>query len=121
MPFPPCKASAEKHLFFAIIGWIVFVVWFLVSNLDLEPHTPALWSVEAVAALLALYTAIVVPIYLYQMWRRLPIVPNKASYGLWMGFESLAFLAILTMFWFACIHSGWLAQVCIEGVRFDSR
>jgi magnesium-transporting ATPase (P-type) len=125
MPFSMRKASAEKHLFFAFLGWAVFLMFaaWILPPLDshLQPQPLTYWCIVAIAAILAIYTAIIVPAYFYKMWRRLPSVPNKASYGLWVGFESLTFIAILTMFWSACIHSGWLAQVISEGLRFDSR
>jgi uncharacterized membrane protein (DUF485 family) len=43
--------------------------------------------------------------YFYKSWRKLPLVPNKISYGIWMGFESLVFLALLLLIWFYFIHS----------------
>jgi len=44
--------------------------------------------------LLTLYTAITIPAYLYQLGLKLPTVPNKAIYGLWIGLESLLLLAM---------------------------
>jgi hypothetical protein len=110
MQFPLNKAGVEKHLLIAILSWmviLVFVAWFLPptdSHRQLQPL--AKWSIVAVAGLPAIYIAMLVPVYFYQSWKMLPTVPNKISYGLWLGFETIAFLAILALFWFSLVHSG---------------
>ena len=109
MTFPLSKSSAEKHLLFAFLGWIVvsvFSLWFL-PPLDshAQPRPLTFWSIVTITAVVAIYTAISVAAYFYQSWRRFPTVPNRISYGLWMGFESLVFLAILILIWFVFIHS----------------
>jgi len=108
MPFPPVKASAERHLFFAVLGWIVFLlsVALILPPCDsrVPPQPLTYWSIIEIAAGLAIYTAIMVPSYFCQSWRRLPTVPNKISYGIWISFESLVFLAILV----------WLSFVLID-------
>jgi hypothetical protein len=45
---------------------------------------------------------IVIPAYVYRSWLRLPTVPNRTAYGLWVGLESLLLLAVPIglAFWF---------------------
>lgn len=108
MPFPPLKVSAEKHLFFAVLGWVVFlfsVAWILPPCDSRVPPQPlTFWSIIAIAAGFAIYTAIMVPGYSCQSWRRLPTVPNKISYGIWISSESMVFLAILVWVAFVLIY-----------------
>lgn len=68
----------------------------LLSPLDshVTPRPLTLWTVITITALLTICTGIAVPAYLYQSWLKLPTVPNKTVYGLWIGLESLLLLAV---------------------------
>jgi hypothetical protein len=106
MPFSLVNVGRGKHLGFVLLAWIAFFLlsaWVL-PPLDshLKPTPLVFWSFASFAALLALPTAIIVPAYVYQSWLRLPTVPNRTMYGLWLGLESLILLAvpIWLAFWF---------------------
>ena len=63
------------------------------------------------AVLLALPTVIIIPAYVYQLWLRLPTVPNRTAYGLWAGLESLLLLTVpigLAFLFFAKFLSSWI-------------
>lgn len=51
----------------------------------------------AVVALWALYTDIAVPLYYYRSWRRLRIASNKTEYALWLSFETLLGVGLLSV------------------------
>ena len=36
-------------------------------------------------------------LYLYKTWRRVPVVPNRRQYVLWVGFETAAVLTLLAL------------------------
>ena len=60
----------------------------------LQPAPLVYCSFVTLAVLLALPTAIVIPAYVYQSWLRLPTVPNRTVYGLWLGLESLLLVGV---------------------------
>lgn len=98
MPFLAAKIGTGKHLGFVLLSWAVF---FLLAAWVLPPFdsrlqpTPLVYrSVLTLTILLALPTVIVVPAYVYRSWLRLPTVPNRTAYGLWVGLESLLLLGV---------------------------
>jgi hypothetical protein len=94
---PHRKTTPGRHLLYVFIGWGFFLCFLsvLAPPLDsrVEPPPLVLWSIIAITALLTPYTAVAVPAYLYQSWLKLPTVPNRTAYGLWIGLESLLLLA----------------------------
>jgi len=98
MPFLAAKIGTGKHLGFVVLAWAVFFVlaaWVLPPLDSHQRPVPLVyWSVLTLAILLALPTVIVVPAYVYRSWLRLPTVPNRTAYGLWIGLESLLLLAV---------------------------
>jgi len=98
VPFSLAKSGTDKHLCFVLLGWFAFLVIaaVILSPVDshVEPGPVTLWSIVTITALLTLYTGVAVPAYLYQSWLRLPTVPNKTAYGLWIGLESLLLLSV---------------------------
>jgi hypothetical protein len=98
MPFLAAKIGTGKHLGFVLLAWAVFFLlaaWVL-PPLDshLQPTPLVYRSVLTLTILLALPTVIVIPAYVYRSWLKLPTVPNRAAYGLWVGFESLLLLTL---------------------------
>jgi hypothetical protein len=98
VPFSAAKIGTGKHLGFVLLAWAVFFLlaaWVL-PPLDsrLQPTPLVYRSVLTLTILLAVPTVIVVPAYVYRSWLKLPTVPNRAAYGLWVGFESLLLLAV---------------------------
>jgi len=98
MPFLAVKVGTGKHLGFVLLAWAVFFLlagWAL-PPLDshLRPTPLVYWGVLTLTILLALSTVIVIPTYVYRAWLKLPTVPNKAAYGLWVGLESLLLLGL---------------------------
>jgi hypothetical protein len=98
MPFLAAKIGTGKHLGFVLLSWAVFFLlaaWVL-PPLDsrLQPTPLVYWSVLTLTILLALPTAVVVPAYVYRSWLKLPTVPNRAAYGVWVSLESLLLLAL---------------------------
>jgi hypothetical protein len=87
-----------RHLLYAFIGWGVFACTaaFVLPPTDsrVEPPPLTFWSIITITALLAIYTALAVPGYLRHAWLKLPTVPNKLAYGLWIGLESVVLVAI---------------------------
>ncbi len=100
MPFQVHKVNIGKHLLFLCLGWAGLLVFSAVVLPPLDSHIPPqpaiYWSVVTIMVAFALYTAIVLPAYLYQSWRKFAAVPNKTAYGIWLGFETLLLLAIPT-------------------------
>ena len=98
MPFSLAKIGTGKHLGFVLLAWFAFFVLAAIVlppvDSHLQPAAPLWWSLLAVAVLLAVPTVIVIPAYVYQSWLRLPTVPNRTTYGLWVAFESLLLLAV---------------------------
>ena len=98
MPFSLAKIGTGKHLGFVLLAWFVFFVLAAIVlppvDSHLQPAAPLWWSLLTVAVLLAVSTVIVIPAYVYQSWLRLPTVPNRTAYGLWVGLESLLLLAV---------------------------
>jgi hypothetical protein len=41
--------------------------------------------------------AIVIPLHFYRAWKRWPSVPNRQSYAMWVGFETLATLVLMAL------------------------
>lgn len=76
-------------VFFLVAGWV-----FPPLDSHLRPALPIDWSFFIMAVVLALATLIIVPAYVYQSWRRLPTVPNRIAYALWVGVESVLLLAL---------------------------
>jgi hypothetical protein len=99
MPFLLAKIGTGKQLGFVLLAWVVFFLLaaLVLPPLDshLQPARLVYWSFVILAVLFILPTAIIVPAYVYQSWRRLPTVSNRAAYALWVSLESLLFLAIL--------------------------
>jgi MFS-type transporter involved in bile tolerance (Atg22 family) len=98
MPFLAAKIGTGKHLGLVLLAWAVFFLlaaWML-PPLDsrLQPTPLVYWSVLTLTILLALPTVVVVPAYVYRSWLKLPSVPNRTAYGLWVGLESLLLLAV---------------------------
>src|SRR5271169_1635135 len=98
MPFSLAKVGTGKLLGIVLLGWFVFfasAAWVL-PPLDshLQATPPVFWGLLTFAVLLAVPTVIVIPAYVYRSWLRLPTVPNKTAYGLWVGLESLLLLAV---------------------------
>lgn len=108
-PFPLSKARIEKHLFFVFLAWWVTSV-FAAAILPPSPShvrpewSLTIWSIVIMVSMLTIYTATILLIYFYQSWKELPTVANKTSYSVWLGFESLVFLAILI--WIASVFFG---------------
>jgi len=87
------NVGTGKYMLFVVLAWAMF---FLLAALVLPPidsHLRPALSVYrgflSVAVLLAVPTVIVAPAYVYRAWLRLPTVPNRTAYGLWLGFESV--------------------------------
>jgi hypothetical protein len=75
---------------------VVLLAAWVLPPLDshLQP-TPLVYSgVVTLAILLAVPTVIVVPAYVCRSWLRLPTVPNRTAYGLWVSLESLLLLGV---------------------------
>lgn len=92
------RNATGKHLGFVLLAWLVFFLlaaWVL-PPLDshLQPTPLVYRGVLTLTILLALSTMIVIPAYVYRSWLRLPTVPNRTAYGLWVGLESLLLLAV---------------------------
>jgi hypothetical protein len=100
------KVGTGKHLGFVMLAWAVFFVlaaWVLPPLDSHQRPVPLVyWSVLTLTILLALPTVVVVPAYVYRSWLKLPTVPNRTAYGLWIGLESLLLLAVPVglAFWF---------------------
>jgi len=92
------KTTPGRRLLYAFIAWGVFLYFLAVLPPPLDSHVKppplTLWSVVTISALLTVYTVIAVAAYLYQSWLKLPTLPNKTAYGLWIGLESLLLLAM---------------------------
>lgn len=98
MPFLAAKIGTGKHLGFVLLAWAVFFLlaaWVL-PPLDsrLRPGPLVYWSFATLTVLLVLPTVIVIPAYVYRSWLKLPSVPNRTAYGLWVSFESLLLLGV---------------------------
>jgi len=81
-----------------LLAWAVFFLlaaWVL-PPLDsrLQPTPLVYRSVLTLTIILALATVTVIPAYVYRAWLRLPTVPNRMAYGLWVGLENLLLLAL---------------------------
>ncbi len=98
MPLSIARIGRAKHLYILLLAWLVFPVpaALILPPLDSRQQSPPLvvWSCFALIVLLALVSAVIVPSYLYQSWSKLPSVPNKRVYGLWIGFETLLLLGV---------------------------
>lgn len=46
-------------------------------------------------------SAIVIPLHFFNAWRRWLDVPNKQLYALWVGFDTLAAMALIGLFIYA--------------------
>ncbi len=94
----PLTTTPGRHLLFAFIGWGVFLYYLAVFLPPVDsyvlPSRLLLWSVVSGTALLTLYTSVAISIYLYQSWLKWPTVPNKVSYGVWVGLECLVLLVV---------------------------
>ena len=92
------RLSKGGRLLIVLAGWASsFVLAAIVlPPLDshIAPKPAAYWSILALVAVLTLCSLIAIPAYLLQQWRRLPTVPNRAAYGIWLGFESMLLVAI---------------------------
>ena len=87
-------------------GCFLALAWILVLGLGavvLPPRgvrpssaTAFLFIVAACSLLVA--TAVILCIYFYRAWMRVPTVANKTAYVLWLSFESLAAVAV-SAFW----------------------
>jgi hypothetical protein len=92
------KIGTGKHLGLVLLAWAVFFVLAAWALPPLDSHlqpTPLMYrGVLTLTILLALATVIVIPAYVYRSWLRLPTVPNRAAYALWVGLESLLLLAL---------------------------
>ena len=97
MPFL-AKVGRESHLGFVAPAWAVFfalAAWVLPPLDSHQRPVPLVyWSVLILAILLVVPTVIVVPAYVYRSWLKLPTVPNRMAYGLWVGLESLLLLGV---------------------------
>ena len=114
MPLSIARVGRARHLYILLLVWAVFLLLAacVLPPLDsrLPPSPLVGWSMVALTVLLALLSAIIVPAYLYLSWLKLPTVPNKTAYGLWMGFETLLLLGVPI----------WLAFSLLTGL-FSSR
>jgi hypothetical protein len=48
-------------------------------------------------------TAIVIPLHFYRAWKRWAHVSNRRAYAVWVGFETAATLALISLGIFAAI------------------
>ena len=100
---------AGRMLALVFCGWLIlfWVAAWVLPPVDsrLPPQPLVFWSILAVAATLALATAVLTPIHFYQSWRRLSTVSNKAAYGVWLSFETLVVVTLAV----------WLVSLLLHG------
>ena len=51
-----------------------------------------------VAIVWVVSSVIVIPLHFYKAWRRWADVPNKRQYAAWIGFETIATMALIGFF-----------------------
>ncbi len=42
-------------------------------------------------------TAIVIPVHFYRAWKKLARVPNRSEYAVWVGFETVAAVILVSL------------------------
>lgn len=52
----------------------------------------------AIAILWITSTGTVIPLHFYRAWRRWREVPNRGEYAAWLGFETIATMALIGLF-----------------------
>jgi len=74
------------------------VLWFLApSSLIVAGVTSSKVALLICGVVCLLSIVIVVPLHFYRAWRRLNTVPNRRHYAVWLGFESLATIALIAL------------------------
>lgn len=56
------------------------------------------------AVLWLMCLVVVIPLHFYRAWRQWPSVPNRRSYALWVGFETLATMALIGIVIYSAKH-----------------
>ena len=86
--------SLESALWCLGLGGLWMSAAFLPS---LDSRKPArLWAAW-IGAIAVVYILTGTFLYFYKAWRRVPAVPNRRQYVLWVGFETLAVLMFLAL------------------------
>jgi len=77
-------------------GWFVILVGAAIFLPSAESRPFALRAVPLLALIILwlLLTAIALGLYFYRAWLRLPTVPNKAAYAVWLTFQTACTLAL---------------------------
>ena len=94
------RIKKANHIGVATIGWLAgltVAALLLPPDFGISHCSPLIAITLALLAIWTLYTVIALPVYYYRSWSRLPKVPNKTAYALWLGFETLVGIAVLTL------------------------
>jgi cation transport ATPase len=75
---------------------MLWVIWFLSLMVAAMTTTKAYLSVIAIVWVVS--SAAVIPLHFYKAWRRWREVPNTREYAAWVGFETLAAMALIGLF-----------------------
>jgi general secretion pathway protein G len=77
-------------------GWFVILVAaaILLTSADSERFELTIAALLVLIIIWLLLTAVALGTYFYRAWRRLPTVPNKAAYSLWLCFKTACTLAV---------------------------
>ena len=91
------KPSTGKLARVLVLAWIL-LLWIaavILPPTGVRPSsvTALLFIISACSLLAA--TSVALFIYFYRSWKRVQSVTNKGAYVLWLGFESLAVVAVL--------------------------
>ncbi|MGA9495264.1 MAG: hypothetical protein WBV41_05365 [Terriglobales bacterium] len=78
------------------IEGILWAVSFLSLSVAAMTTSRRFLLIAAVVWLIS--TVIVIPLHFYRAWRRRPEVTNKRQYATWVGFETLAAMALNGLF-----------------------
>ena len=95
-----------------VAGWIILLVLasFLLPPLDSRVNPGPLLAKSFIVATIAmsLYTVVIMFGYFNRSWRRVGLVPNRAEYATWLGFQTalflVAFVWVLKAVVFAVAH-----------------
>jgi len=83
-------------------GWFVILVGAAIFLPSADSRRFALSTVPLLALIIVwlILTAVALGLYFYRAWQRLPSVPNKAAYAVWLSFETACALALVgTLVW----------------------
>jgi hypothetical protein len=81
-----------------VLRRIEAVLWLLAPfSLIVAAVTSSKLVLPICGVVFLLSIVIVVPLHFYRAWRRLNTVPNRRQYAAWVGFESLATIALIAL------------------------